>query len=114
MSIVGSVELPELEDASVIHPRTSVRTLDAEAFAPTQTNGACVMDIQWDRQGATDPPVRPACLVPDCPCKDPRASSRPVAFAFFAAWAKEHGETADRVVRPDPAWPLILDRSGTV
>ena len=70
------------------------------------------MDIKLDRQGATDPPVRPACLVPDCPCKDPRIiSSRRVAF--FAAWAKDHGETADRVVTPDPAWPLMLDRSGT-
>ena len=70
------------------------------------------MDIKWDRQVATDPSVRSACLVPDCPCKDPRIiSSRRVAF--FAAWAKDHGETADRVVTPDPAWPLMLDRSGT-
>ena len=70
------------------------------------------MDISWDRQKATDPVVRPACLVTGCSCKDPRIiSSRRVAF--FTAWAKDHGETADRVVEPDPDWPLILDRSGT-
>jgi hypothetical protein len=69
------------------------------------------MDIKWDRQTALDPPVRLACLVPGCPCKDARIISQRRA-AFFAEWAKGHGETADRVVEPDPDWPLILDRSG--
>jgi len=69
------------------------------------------MDIKWDRQMATDPPVRPACLVPGCTCKDPRIISQR-RVAFFVDWAKGHGETADRVVDPDPDWPLILDRSG--
>jgi hypothetical protein len=70
------------------------------------------MDISWDRQKATDPRVRPACLVPGCSCKDPRIISHR-RVAFFTVWAKEHGETADRVIEPDPEWPLILDRSGT-
>ena len=69
------------------------------------------MDIKWDRQTATDPPVRPACLVPGCTCKDPRIISQR-RIAFFADWAKGHGETADRVVDPDPDWPMILDHSG--
>jgi hypothetical protein len=69
------------------------------------------MDIQWDRQRATDRPVRPACLVPGCPCKDARIVSQRRA-AFFAAWAKEHGETADRRVEPDPGWRLTVDVSG--
>jgi hypothetical protein len=69
------------------------------------------MDIQWDRRRANDPRVRPACLVPGCTCKDPRIISQRRA-AFFADWAKGHGETADRVVEPDPDWPLILDASG--
>ena len=60
-----------------------------------------------------DRPGGPSCLPrARLHCKDPRIiSSRRVAF--FTAWAKEHGETADRVVEPDPDWPLILDRSGT-
>ena len=66
------------------------------------------MDIKWDRQGATDPPVRPACLVPGCGCKDPLIiSGRRVAF--FAAWAKDHGETADRIIEPDPEWGSVLE-----
>jgi hypothetical protein len=69
------------------------------------------MDIKWDRQTATDPRVRPACLVPGCTCKDPRIISQR-RVAFFADWAKGHGETADRVVEPDPDWPLVLDPSG--
>jgi hypothetical protein len=73
------------------------------------------MDIQWDRQTATDR-IRPACLVPGCSCKDPRIiSSRRVAF--FHVWAKEHGETADRVVEPDPDWafaPPLIQRRATI
>ena len=69
------------------------------------------MGIQRDRHRATDSPVRPACLVPGCTCKDARIVSTRRA-AFFAAWAKDHGETADRRVEPDPLWSLILDASG--
>jgi hypothetical protein len=69
------------------------------------------MDIKWDRQLATAPPVRPACLVPGCTCKDARIISQR-RVAFFADWAKGHGETADRVIEPDPEWPLILHGSG--
>ena len=68
------------------------------------------MDIKWDRQTAADSPVRPACLVPGCTCKDARIISHR-RVAFFADWAKSHGETADRVVEPDPDWPLILHGS---
>jgi hypothetical protein len=46
---------------------------------------------------------RPACLVAGCPCKDARIVSHRRA-AFYAAWAREHGETADRIVDADPAW----------
>ena len=66
---------------------------------------------ELDRQQAPIQPVRPACLVPGCTCKDARIVSTRRA-AFFAAWAKGHGETADRRVEPDPAWPLTLDASG--
>jgi hypothetical protein len=50
-------------------------------------------------------PAAGACLVRGCPCKDARIVSRRRA-AFFAAVAREHGETADRTVAPDPDWAI--------
>ncbi len=46
-----------------------------------------------------------ACLVTGCPCKDARIVSHRRA-AFFAAIARRNGETADRIISPDPAWLL--------
>jgi hypothetical protein len=46
-----------------------------------------------------------ACVVGGCPCKDPRIVSHRRA-AFFAAVAREHGETADRTVAADPDWRI--------
>ena len=46
-----------------------------------------------------------ACLVGGCPCKDPRIVSQRRA-AFFAAVAREQGETADRAVAADPDWRI--------
>ena len=43
------------------------------------------------------------CLVPGCPCKDSRIVSHRRA-AFFADLARRTGETANRIVVPDPAW----------
>jgi hypothetical protein len=48
---------------------------------------------------------RRGCLVAGCPCKDARIVSRR-RTAFFAAWARDHGETADRTVPPDLEWHL--------
>jgi hypothetical protein len=48
---------------------------------------------------------RRGCLVEGCPCKDARIVSTRRA-AFFAAWAEQHGETADRHVVPDLDWRL--------
>jgi hypothetical protein len=56
---------------------------------------------------ATERPARRACLVAGCTCKDARIVSHRRA-AFFASWAKEHGETADRVVELDPTWRLTF------
>ena len=52
---------------------------------------------------------RRGCLVEGCPCKDARIVSKRRA-AFFAAWAREHGETADRAIGPDADWriPTLL------
>jgi hypothetical protein len=48
---------------------------------------------------------RRACLVLGCPCKDARIVSQRRA-AFYAAVARDHGETADRRIAPDPSWHL--------
>lgn len=48
---------------------------------------------------------RPACLVAGCPCKDARIVSQRRA-AFFASLSRTRGETADRLVEPDPGWTL--------
>lgn len=50
-------------------------------------------------------PGRRGCLVEGCPCKDARIVSRRRA-AFFAAWAREHGETADRTVVVELGWRI--------
>jgi hypothetical protein len=48
---------------------------------------------------------RRGCLVEGCPCKDARIVSTRRA-AFFAAWAAEHGETANRVIAPELDWRI--------
>jgi hypothetical protein len=45
------------------------------------------------------------CLVEGCPCKDARIVSQR-RTAFFAAWARDHGETANRSVAPDVEWRI--------
>jgi hypothetical protein len=49
--------------------------------------------------------ARRGCLVAGCPCKDARIVSQRRA-AFFAAWARDHGETANRAVEPDAEWRI--------
>ena len=46
-----------------------------------------------------------ACLVAGCTCKDARIISLRRA-AFYAAVAADNGETADRVIAPDPEWRI--------
>jgi hypothetical protein len=67
-------------------------------------NGDRAMDIQRVSHGVTDRGRR-GCLVEGCPCKDARIVSQR-RTAFFAAWARDHGETADRMVAPDLEWPI--------
>jgi hypothetical protein len=49
--------------------------------------------------------VTRGCLQDGCPCRDVRIVSHRKA-AFFAAMARRAGETADRVITPDPTWTL--------
>ena len=62
------------------------------------------MDSQVVSPEVTDRGRR-GCLVDGCPCKDARIVSRR-RTAFFAAWAREHGETANRAVAPDAEWRI--------
>ena len=49
--------------------------------------------------------ARSGCLVEGCPCQDARIVSHRRA-KFFAHLAVVNGETAERVVQPDPGWTL--------
>ena len=49
--------------------------------------------------------ARSACLVSGCACKDARIVSSRRA-RFFADLARTKGETAMRVIRPEPGWTL--------
>ena len=48
---------------------------------------------------------RRPCLVDGCTCKDARIVSRRRA-AYFAARARQTGQTANRVIRGEPGWYL--------
>ena len=62
------------------------------------------MDNQLVSHEVTDRGRR-GCLVEGCSCKDARIVSKRRA-AFFAVWAREHGETADRSVAPEAEWRI--------
>lgn len=48
---------------------------------------------------------RSSCLLVGCPCRDARILSHRRA-RFYAHLARLNGETARRVVRPEPGWKL--------
>jgi hypothetical protein len=62
------------------------------------------MDSQQVMHQASDRGRR-GCLVEGCPCKDSRIVSQRRA-AFFAAWARTRGETADRFITPEAGWRI--------
>lgn len=49
--------------------------------------------------------TRSGCLVAGCPCRDARIVSHRRA-RFFAHLAVVNGETAKRVIRPEPGWEI--------
>ena len=63
-----------------------------------------LMDSQQVSHQAGDRGRR-GCLVEGCPCKDARIVSRRRA-AFYASWAQQHGETANRAIAPELGWRL--------
>jgi hypothetical protein len=74
-------------------------------FHPDQTSRQPVFPMSTE---TVAPSGSRTCLVDGCPCKDARIVSQRRA-AFFAAVARRNGETADRVIAPDPAWSLPVE-----
>ncbi|HZC32624.1 MAG TPA: hypothetical protein VE640_04980 [Candidatus Bathyarchaeia archaeon] len=70
----------------------------------SSSDGDGVMDNQQVSHEVSDRGRR-GCLVEGCPCKDARIVSQR-RTAFFAAWARDHGETANRSVAPDVEWRI--------
>lgn len=66
-------------------------------FHPNQFRTEPIVTIESGRTGA--------CLVAGCPCKDARIVSHRRA-AFFAALARQTGQTADRVIAVEDGWRL--------
>ena len=92
-------------------PRAYGSSIELDARAPWK-DGTSVIDSQpVERLRAVGRSARPACLVAGCTCRDARIVSKRRS-AFFAAWAKDHGETADRVVAVDPAWSIDFSAAG--
>jgi hypothetical protein len=59
---------------------------------------------------ATASPARGRCLAPGCPCADGRILLHRHA-AFFAALASKNGQTADRVIAPEPEWTIAWEKA---
>ena len=66
-------------------------------FHPNQFRTEPIVTIESGRIGA--------CLVAGCTCKDARIVSFRRA-AFFAALARQTGQTADRVIAADAGWRM--------
>jgi hypothetical protein len=82
-----------------------VSTIETRKFqVDARRTETAAMDNEQVSHGVFDRGRR-GCLVDGCPCKDARIVSQR-RTAFFAAWAREHGETADRSVAPDLDWRI--------
>ena len=86
LAVIGTPprETGRKESDAVFHPN-QLRTGEPFPIAPSVPAGAC--------------------LVAGCTCKDARIISHRRA-SFYAAVARHNGETADRVIAPDPEWRL--------
>jgi hypothetical protein len=81
-----------------------VPTIETRNDRVRAQDGDGAMDNQQASHQVSDRGRR-GCLVEGCPCKDARIVSQR-RTAFFAAWARDHGETADRSVAPDVEWRI--------
>jgi hypothetical protein len=69
-------------------------------FHPDQIGRATTTEGPTIAQGE-----RRGCLIDGCPCRDARIVSHRRG-AFFAFLARQRGQTADRVIAPEPGWTL--------
>jgi hypothetical protein len=96
-------------DTDESRPGLPSESHQARPIGPSHQTENSVMDSQQvERHEATSSQARRACLVEGCSCKDARIVSHRRA-AFFSAWAKNHGETANRIIRPDPSWNFLFN-----
>jgi hypothetical protein len=79
-------------------PRETGRKESDAVFHPNQLRTGEPLPIALPVQSG-------ACLVAGCTCKDARIFSYRRA-AFTKAMAHRSGETADRVIAPDPEWRI--------
>jgi hypothetical protein len=63
------------------------------------------LDLRQEPENEERPITRNGCLAVGCPCKDVRIVSRRRAM-FYAYLAQNRGETANRVIEPEPEWAL--------
>ena len=83
-------------------PPSGVDSSEIDAmFHPDQTNHPALPVAA----PVVSAPITRGCLQEGCPCRDARIVSHRKA-AFFAAIARRAGQTADRVIAPDPDWTL--------
>jgi hypothetical protein len=78
--------------------------LSGEAEGSSAMNGPIEANEPIETM-ATASPARRRCLAPGCPCADGRILLHRHA-AFFAALAAKNGQTADRVISPEPEWTM--------
>jgi hypothetical protein len=90
----------------VIGVREPSGTIDTQRTRSAPGRGVTDMDLD-DRITRPIPnhPPRMGCLVEGCPCKDPLILSHRRA-RFYAHLARINGETACRMIPPEPGWEL--------
>jgi len=96
-------------DAAGLQPgKPRVHVIGTRQPDPQRQNGAETSTMDANDTTMSTGPVREArsgCLVEGCPCRDARIVSHRRA-RFFAHLAEVNGETAQRVIRPEPGWEL--------
>ena len=68
-------------------------------------DGTNATELERATEPELDHTLRRGCLVAGCACADGRILS-PRRARFHAYLASARGQTADRVIAPDPEWPL--------
>jgi hypothetical protein len=102
--VIGRNEALSAADAVVIGRVASWRHRTPDVPAIARRTEIALMDSQHLIH-ATGERGRRGCLVEGCPCKDARIVSTR-RTAFFAEWARKHGETADRTVAAELDWRI--------